>query len=243
MLNGKVALVTGATQGLGRAVLEEICEQGGKVFFTYNERHDLADAIVAEKRGKCACLQANASDYQQARLVAEKAYEHFGRIDLLVNNAAAAKHKPIDKLSFEDWDFSIRHVLYPVFHYTQAVLPFFMRQSSGKIVNIGSINGIRGREGSAPYCAAKAGIIGFTKTVAKEMGVFKITCNVVAPGFIDTDGQAHTSPLIRKMVLDECAIRELAQPEEIAKLVTFLLSKNADAITGQVYQIDYGQYI
>ena len=112
----------------------------------------------------------------------------------------------------------------------------------GKIISIGSINGIRGREGSIAYSTAKAGIIGFSKTVAKELGKYDITCNVVAPGYIDTEGQTNTSELIKKMVLDECAIRRLTEPVEVANLVLFLASEKANNITGQVYQIDCGQY-
>ena len=118
-----------------------------------------------------------------------------------------------------------------------------IQQKEGKIITIGSINGLRGREGSIAYSTSKAGIIGLTKTMAKELGRYSICCNVVAPGFINTDGQAETSELIKKLVLDECAVRKLAEPVEIANLVLFLASNKANNITGQVYQIDCGQYI
>ena len=115
--------------------------------------------------------------------------------------------------------------------------------SYGRIINVGSINGIRGREGSVAYSTAKAGVIGFTKTIAKELGKYEITCNVVAPGYIDTDGQKNTSELIKKLVLDECAIRRLTPPQSVVDLIMFLASDKASCITGQVYQIDNGQYI
>jgi 3-oxoacyl-[acyl-carrier protein] reductase len=118
-----------------------------------------------------------------------------------------------------------------------------VKQNSGKIINIGSINGMRGREGSLAYSTSKAGVEGFTKTIAKELGQYNINCNVVAPGYIDTDGQAKTSEIIKKVVLDECAIRRLTQPIEVANLVAFLASDKANNITGQVYKIDCGQYI
>jgi 3-oxoacyl-[acyl-carrier protein] reductase len=118
-----------------------------------------------------------------------------------------------------------------------------MKNKKGKIINIGSINGIRGREGSVSYSTAKAGIIGFTKTIAKELGEYNINVNLVAPGFIDTDGQKNTSQLIRKLVLNECTIRKLSTPQEIAYVVEFLASEKADNITGQIIQVDNGQYI
>ena len=125
----------------------------------------------------------------------------------------------------------------------KAVVPVFINNNKGKIINIGSINGMRGREGSLAYSTAKAGIEGFTKTVAKELGKYNICCNIVAPGYINTDGQANTSELIKKMVLDECAIRRLTEPVEVANLVLFLASSKANNITGQIYKIDCGQYI
>ena len=137
----------------------------------------------------------------------------------------------------------MKNVLYPVFYYSKAVIGYFIRQRYGKIINIGSINGSRGREGSVAYSTAKAGVEGFTKTIAKELGAYNINCNVVAPGCINTDGQKDTSELIKKYVLDECAIRRLTEPEEVANLVLFLAGDKSDNITGQVYRIDCGQYI
>ena len=134
-------------------------------------------------------------------------------------------------------------MLYPVFYYSKAVCGHFIKAGKGKIINIGSINGLRGREGSLAYSTAKAGIEGFTKTIAKELGMYNVNCNVVAPGYIDTDGQRNTSELIKKMVLDECAIRKLTDPAEVANLVIFLAGERSNNITGQVYQIDCGQYI
>lgn len=243
MFTGKVVFITGATRGLGRAVMEEILSKGGKVFFTYLENDTLADEIQRNAGDTAACCKADAACFEDAEKAVRQAMDTFGQIDILINNAAAARHGPVERLSLEDWDYSIRHTLYPVFNYTHAVLPHFIAQGGGNIVNIGSINGLRGREGSASYCAAKAGIVGFSKTVAKEMGRHHINCNVVAPGYIDTDGQAQTSELIKKMVREECCIPELATPAQVAKMVIFLASQEAGAITGQVYRVDFGQYV
>ena len=178
-----------------------------------------------------------------AEMAVLKCINTFGTIDVLVNNAASAKDGSIENIDTQQFDYTIKNVLYPVFNYTKLVVPIFIKKNFGKIINIGSINGMRGREGSLAYSTAKAGIEGFTKTIAKELGKYNICCNVVAPGYINTDGQAGTSELIKKMVLDECAIRRLTEPVEVANLVLFLASNKANNITGQVYKIDCGQYI
>ena len=176
-------------------------------------------------------------------MAVEECIGRFGQVDVLVNNAAGAKDGSLLRLEQEGFDFTIRNVLHPVYNYCKAVCPYMVGQGSGKIINIGSINGVRGREGSLAYSTAKAGVEGFTRTIAKELGQYNINCNVVEPGFINTEGQKNTSELIKKLVLDECAIRRLTEPEEVANLVLFLASGKANNITGQVYRIDCGQFI
>lgn len=239
----KVVLITGGASGLGKTLVEEFAAEGAKVCFTYRNSEEKAKILEEMFPKQVLALKANASSYDEALLSVQKCVEHFGKIDILVNNAASAKDGSIRKLEPDGFDYTLKNVLYPVFNYTKAVSDYFIRQKSGKIINIGSINAMRGREGSLAYTTAKAGIEGFTKTIAKELGAFQINCNVVAPGFIDTEGQANTSELIKKLVLDECAIRKLSTPKEISHLVLFLASEKANNITGQVYQIDCGQYI
>lgn len=242
-MKNKVIFITGGASGLGRVLVDEFVNQGAKVCFTYRNSSEKAKEIVQKYKESVLAVKADASVMEETQMAVTKCVNRFGTVDILVNNAASAKDGSIEKIDEMQFEYTLRNVLYPVFHYTKAVLPILREKKAGKIINIGSINGIRGREGSLAYCTAKAGIEGFTKTIAKELGKYNICCNVVAPGYINTDGQEHTSELIKKMVLDECAIRRLTEPIEVANLVLFLASDRADSITGQVYKIDCGQYI
>ena len=239
----KVVLVTGGASGLGRTIVEQFLRNNHKVIFTYLKSEDKAKELVEQFQGCALGIKADATNYKEAQDVVEIGIQTFGKIDILVNNVAAARDKAVGNVSYNEWDYTIKNTLYSCFNYTNVVAKHFIERKEGKIISIGSINGLRGREGSAGYSAAKAAIVGYMKTVAKELGGYGITANVVAPGFVNTDGQANTSQLIKKMVLDECAIRKLTEPIEVANLVLFLASNQADNITGQVYQIDCGQYI
>lgn len=243
MSNKKVVLVTGGASGLGRVIVEEFLKIGYNVVFTYLHSESKAKEIIDEYGDNVFGIKSDASNYDDAKEVVLKAINHFGRVDVLVNNAASAKDGSIGEISPENWDYTIKNVLYSCFNYSNEVSKHFIENNSGKIINIGSINGLRGREGSLAYSSAKAGIVGFTKTIAKELGSYGVTANVIAPGFINTDGQANTSYLIKKMVLEECAIKKLTEPIEVVNLVIFLASDKSNNITGQVYQIDCGQYI
>ncbi len=173
----------------------------------------------------------------------QEAIAKFGKIDVLVNNASSTRDGSLEKSTPEGFDYTIRNTLYPVYNYSKVVSEHMKTQGTGKIINIGSVNGIHGREGSVGYTAAKAAIIGFTKTIAKELGKYPINCNVVAPGYIATEGQEKTSELIKKLVLSECYIKRLSDPIAICNMVLFLASNKADNITGQVFQVDCGQWI
>lgn len=239
----KVALITGGASGLGRVLVEEFVREKYRVCFTFRNSQDKAFQLKEQYEDKVFAINADASQYEQAFETVNKCLEFFGRLDVLINNAASAKDASLNKIKIIDFEYTIRNVLYPVFYYSKAVSEHFIKMNKGKIINIGSINGLRGREGSIAYSTAKAGIEGFTKTMAKELGKYNINCNVVAPGYIETDGQINTSELIKKMVLDECAIRRLTNPIEVANLILFLAGDKSNNITGQVYQIDCGQYI
>jgi 3-oxoacyl-[acyl-carrier protein] reductase len=243
LANEKVALVTGGSRGLGRAIVKNFINNGYKVAFTYLNSEENAKEICKLYGDNVLPLRADASDYKRAFEVVREVVSTYGSLGVLINNVASAKDKPIWEMDLESWNFGITNTLGSCFNYTRAVVDIFMKNKKGKIINIGSINGIRGREGSVSYSTAKAGIIGFTKTIAKELGEYNINVNLVAPGFIDTDGQKNTSQLIRKLVLNECTIRKLSTPQEIAYVVEFLASEKADNITGQIIQVDNGQYI
>lgn len=243
MFKNQVVIITGGASGLGRILVEEYLKEEAKVCFTYRNSIEQAKKFQDEYGTDVLAIQADASIYEEAMRVCEQCYEHYGKVDVLINNAASARDGSLQKLPPDNWEYTLKNVLYPVYNYSKAVIPYYINQNKGKIINIGSINGMRGREGSLAYSTAKAGIEGFTKTIAKELGQYNVCCNVVAPGYIDTDGQENTSELIKKLVLDECAIRKLTKPKEVADLVMFLSSEKANNITGQVYQIDCGQYI
>lgn len=242
--DNEVVLITGGSSGLGRVLVEMFIRNGARVAFTYRSESEKVKTILSSyPPDRIFALRANASDYIKAKEVVVEVLERFGQLDILVNNAASAVHKKFLALSVEDVEYTMNNTFFSVFNYSQACAEYFAAQFGGCIVQIGSINGERGREGSAPYCAAKAAVEGLSKTIAKELGCFGVRCNVVAPGYIATEGQESTSPLIQKLVLDECAIRKLTEPKEVGNLVLFLSSNKANNITGQVYRIDCGQYI
>lgn len=241
-MDGKVAIVTGGASGLGRVIVNRFIEAGARVCFTYLNSTDKAKHLSEKYGEKVLGICADASVYAQAEDVIKATVDKFGKIDVLVNNAASVKDGTLKKLPPENFEYTIKNVLFPVYNYCHAAVEELCK-TQGKIINISSINGLRGREGSLAYSAAKGGIEIFTKTIAKELGNDGVCCNTVAPGYIDTDSQANTSELIKNLVLDECAIRHLTRPEEVAELVLFLAGHNGDCITGQTYQIDCGQYI
>lgn len=239
----KVVFITGGAYGLGEELVKYFLEKKDKVFFTYRNSEENAKRIIEKYKDNVKAYKADASDFVQAQLAVDECISNYGKVDVLINNAASANDGTIMQLSEAGFNYTIKNVLYPVFNYTKAVSKYMVERKKGKIINIGSINGARGREGSLAYSSAKAGVVGFSKTIAKELGEYNICCNVVEPGYISTESQETTSELIKRLVLDECVIRRLTKPGDVANLVGFLSSDLADNITGQVYRIDCGQYI
>lgn len=239
----KVVLVTGGGYGLGRNLVDEFYNNDYLVAFTYRQKREQIDNIVEKSNGKIFAIQADASNFEEVKKSVDEVWNHFGKIDILINNAASAHDSTLEKSTPENFEYTIKNVLYPVYNYSKCVVDYMIQIGRGKIINIGSVNGLHGREGSIGYSSAKAGIVGLTKTMAKELGKYPINCNVVAPGYISTDGQQNTSELIKKLVLSECYIKRLSDPKAVANLVLFLSSDKADNITGQIFQIDCGQYI
>ena len=238
----KVAFITGGGVGLGKNLVEEFLKEGYFVAFTYRTEHDFVKKAKEEMSDRVLTIRADASVFDEVIMSVKKAIERFGKIDVLINNASSTKDASLEKSTPEGFDYTIKNTLYPVYNYSKVVSEY-MKNKGGKIINIGSVNGIHGREGSIGYTTAKAGIIGMTKTMAKELGKYPINCNVVAPGYIATEGQEKTSELIKKLVLSECYIKKLSSPVEICNMVLFLASDKANNITGQVFQVDCGQWI
>ncbi|MDR2440921.1 MAG: SDR family oxidoreductase [Planctomycetaceae bacterium] len=243
MLKGKIALVTGGSRGLGKAIVETYIRHSCKVAFTWTNSRTEAETICDLYGDIVTSFQADALEYDRAVQVVNETINKFGIIDILVCNVGGASDRPIYEIDYDSFDKSVRMTLYSCFNYIRAIANHMKSNKKGTIISVGSINGLRGREGNVGYCAGKAGLVGLIKTVAKEMGEFGVNVNLVAPGYIDVDSQKATNELIKQLVLDECAIRRLAKPSEIADVICFLGSDMAKNITGQTIVVDCGQSI
>jgi 3-oxoacyl-[acyl-carrier protein] reductase len=245
-LQGKVAIVTGGTRGIGRAIVLDLAANGADVAFNYRTSdglaRELADAI-REMGRRALVVQADVSSFDDAQAMVQTVLDEFGRLDILVNNAGMNWDGVVWKMAEEQWDRVIAVDLKGTFNYTRAVAPIFRTQESGKIVNITSINGLRGKFGQTNYSAAKAGVIGFTKACARELGRYNVNVNAVAPGLIETEMVQEAPAKVREMALAEIVLGRLGLPEEVAYVVTFLCTEKARHLTGQVIQVDGGQYI
>ncbi|HID87724.1 MAG TPA: beta-ketoacyl-ACP reductase [Anaerolineae bacterium] len=245
-LEGKVAIVTGGTRGIGRAIVLDLAANGADVAFTYRRSADLAQELVETVQGmgrRALAVQADVSSFADAQAMVQKVLDEFGRLDILVNNAGMNWDGVVWKMTEEQWDRVISVDLKGTFNYTRAVTPIFREQGFGKIVNITSINGLRGKFGQTNYSAAKAGVIGFTKACARELGRYNVNVNAVAPGLIETEMVQQAPEKVREMALAEIVLGRLGLPEEVAYVVTFLCSEKARHITGEVIKVDGGQYI
>ncbi|MFI5251307.1 MAG: 3-oxoacyl-ACP reductase FabG [Bacteroidota bacterium] len=248
-LKNKIALVTGGSLGIGKAIVLGLAREGANVAFTYygyRNQPDEAQDVVSEVQQtgrKCLAIDANVSDFANARVVVNKVIKELGGLHILVNNAGITSDTVIWKMEEDQWDKVIDTNLKGCFNYISAVSQYFRDQKTGSIVNIASINGMRGKFGQANYSASKAGVIGLTKTIAKELGRYNVTVNAVAPGMIETDMTKTLSESIRKQSVEEIVLGKFGQPEDIANGVVFLVSSKAKHITGEVLKIDGGQYI
>ena len=245
-LEGKIAIVTGGTRGIGRAIALDLAANGADIAINYRKSVDLAQELAEIIRGmgrRALVIQADVSSFDDAQAMVEKVLNDFGQVDILVNNAGMNWDGVVWKMSEEQWDRVISVDLKGTFNYTRAVTPIFREQGSGKIVNITSINGLRGKFGQTNYSAAKAGVIGFTKACARELGRYSVNVNSVAPGLIETEMVKEAPQKVRDMALAEIVLGRLGLPDEVAYVVTFLCTDKARHITGQVIQVDGGQYI
>ena len=245
LLENKTALITGASRGIGRSHALLFAEEGANIIFTDLKQNEQSDALVAELRAKgvrADFLASNASDFAQAQEVAAWVAENYGRLDILVNNAGITRDQLILRMSVEDWNLVMEVNLRSVFNYTKAFAPMMMKQRSGSIINISSIVGLNGNAGQCNYAASKAGIIGFTRSIAKELGSRGIRCNAVAPGFIETPMTQQLPEDVRKDWMKQIPLRRGGTPEDIANAALFLGSDLSAYISGQVLPVNGGLY-
>lgn len=239
----KVALVTGGSRGIGRAIALALAHAGAHVMISYRSAAAEADAVVAEikKLGRDSVgFQSDVAQHAACAELIEKILASHKRLDILVNNAGITKDGLLMRMSEEDWDVVIATNLKSVFNLSKAAVRPMMSQRSGKIINITSIAGVIGNAGQTNYASSKAGVIGFTKSLAKELGSRNIQVNAVAPGFVETDMTSKLNDDQRKKLEENIPLRRTAKPEEIASVVRFLASPDADYITGQVLCVDGG---
>lgn len=241
-ITDKVCLVTGGSRGIGRSICLELARSGADVIVNYSSDEKAAAQVVNEIEllGKKAKMyKADVSSFDQVVNMVDDVYNEFGKIDILVNNAGVAKDALILRMTEKDWDKVLDVNLKGVFNTSKACAKYMVKQKEGKIINISSIVGMYGNAGQVNYAAAKAGIIGFTKSLAKELGSRGITVNAVAPGFIKTD---MTFSLLEKDadIGKNIPLKRVGMPEDVANVVAFLASKKADYITGQVIAVDGG---
>jgi len=240
-LKNKVALVSGGNRGIGRAIVKEFINEGAKVAFTYRQDELSAKKLVKEFKSKdILSMQLDVRDFEAAKKVVEATKEKFGDLDILVNNAGILKDNLLMFMSKEEWTEVIDTNLNGIFNLTRAAIITFMKQKSGSIVNVTSVSGIIGLPGQANYAASKAGVIGFTKSLAKEVAKIGININAVAPGFIDTDMLTKMPDKFKEQMFGLIPMERLGKAEEVAQLVTYLVSDAAKYITGQVIPIDGG---
>ena len=243
LLANKTALVTGASRGIGRATAIELAKAGAKVAVNYAGNRVAAEEVVAQIEaadGQAFMIQADVGDAAAVDAMVKAVVERFGKIDILVNNAGITRDNLIMRMKEEDWDAVIHTNLKGIFNCTKVVTKLMMKQRYGRIVNMTSVVGVMGNAGQSNYAAAKAGVIGFTKSMAKELASRNITVNAVAPGYITTDMTADLPEQAKTDLQSQIPLQRLGNPADVASAVLFLVSPGADYITGQTLHVDGG---
>lgn len=243
MLNEKIAVVTGASRGIGRAIAEALAKEGAMVIINYcgsREKAEEVQACIEKDGGKAVCRQCDVADSSQSEKFMKGIIEEFGRIDILVNNAGVTKDELIVRMSEEDFDTVLNTNLKGAFHCMRFVSRQMMKQRSGRIINISSVSGVIGNAGQANYSASKAGVIGLTKSAARELSSRNITVNAIAPGFIETEMTHGLKEEIKEKACTQIPLGHFGKPEDVAEMAVFLASERAGYITGQVIHVDGG---
>ena len=242
LLEGKVALITGAATGIGKRIAEVFAEQGAKIAFSHIGPDDLAKQVEADlnKITTAKEYHSNAADFDEAQKLIDDVIADFGQIDILVNNAGITRDNLLLRMSKEEWDIIMKVNLDSVFNLTKAAIKPMMKARTGSIINMASVVGVKGNAGQANYAASKAGVIGFSKSVALELGSRNIRCNAVAPGFIETEMTAVLDEKVVQGWRDAIPLKRGGQPEDIANACVFLASDKSSYITGQVLRVDGG---
>ena len=244
-LDGAVVVITGSSRGIGRAIAEELGQAGTKVIVNYHQRREAAEDVVArlKQRGsEAVAIQADVSDPAQAAKLIEETFQLFGRIDVLVNNAAINIDRTMKNLSTDDWDTVIKADLSSYFYTVRAAIPHFMQQKGGKIINISSMNAEMGSFGQANYSAAKAGIIGFTKTAALELARYNVTVNAICPGYVATEMFEAIPAKTKEAILARIPLGRAGTPQEVARAVRYLIV-DGDYYTGETLNMNGGAYM
>lgn len=244
-LEGKVALITGSSRGIGATTALKLAEEGADIIINYpfeGERDNAAEVVKSiEKLGrKAIMIESDISELEKAKKLIKEGLDKFGKIDILVNNAGITRDNLLLRLKEEDWDAVINVNLKGVFNCTKAILRTMMKQRSGKIINLASVVGVMGNAGQTNYSASKAGVIGFTKSVAKEVSSRGITSNAVAPGFIESHMTENLPEEVKEQMLSSIPLNKFGKQEDVANLISFLASSDADYINGQVINVDGG---
>jgi acetoacetyl-CoA reductase len=242
-LQGAVVVVTGASRGLGRAIAEELAGRGAKIVVNYARSKEPAEELVSQLGEEDAlAVQADISDPDQAKKLIDETMQKFGRVDVLVNNAGITQDRSLRKMAIEDWDKVINVDLNSCYYTVHAALPHMVEQQSGKIINMSSFVGEAGNVGQANYAAAKAGLLGFTKTAARELARFNITVNAICPGFIGTEMVEAIPEDVQEKLKKTIPLGRFGRPEEIAKAVRYLI-EDGDYITGSTLDVNGGVYM
>ena len=243
LLANKTALITGASRGIGRAVALELAKAGAKIAVNFAGNRKAAEEVaglIEAAGGQALLVQADVADSAAVDAMIKAVMEKFGSIDILVNNAGITRDNLIMRMKEEDWDAVIHTNLKGIFNCTKIVSKLMMKQRYGRIVNMASVVGVMGNAGQSNYAAAKAGVIGFTKSMAKELASRNINVNAVAPGFIATDMTADLPEQVKADMMKQIPLQKLGNPEDVAAAVLFLVSPGADYITGQTLHVDGG---